>query len=113
VAYLRAQDRHQALKYSAVGIMVTAVIGFLLFLPVVQGVAQNKIASATMQVVVGEVVSALLRGYAVQSLLLFFIGLILFAVNHHNVTQSDQAAASPFTEPAAQQPPAATDEASS
>jgi hypothetical protein len=90
LAYLRAQDQRQALKYSGVGIMATAVIGFLLFAPVVQGVAQNNIANATMQVVVGEVVSSLLRGYAVQSLLIFFIGLILFIANHHSAAQRDQ-----------------------
>jgi hypothetical protein len=104
VAYMRAQDQHEALKYSGGGIMVTAVIGFLLFVPVVQGVAQNNIAEPTMQVVVGEVVSALLRGYAVQSLLLFFIGLIVLAVNHHLATKAEQAQVSPETETATQKP---------
>jgi hypothetical protein len=104
---LRAQDQHKALKYSSIGIMVTAVLGVLLLAPVVQGVAQNNIANPTMQVVVAEVVSALLRGYAGQSLLIFFIGLILFVFNHLNVTKSDQAEGSSEAEAAAQQPPAA------
>jgi hypothetical protein len=82
--------------------MATAVIGFLLFVPVVNGIAQNNIANPTMSIVVGEVLSALVRGYAVQSLLLFFIGLILLAVNHYNATQSDQAEATPAPEAAPQ-----------
>jgi hypothetical protein len=102
VAYARAQDQHQALQYTSIGIMATAVIGFLLFVPVVNGIAQNNIANPTMSIVVGEVLSALVRGYAVQSLLLFFIGLILLAVNHYNATQSDQAEATPAPEAAPQ-----------
>jgi hypothetical protein len=102
VANIGAQDRHQALQYTSIGIMATAVIGFLLFVPLVSGVAQNNIANPTMRIVVGEVVSALLRGYAVLSLLTFFIGLILLAVNHHVNAQSDQAEASPAPEAAAQ-----------
>jgi hypothetical protein len=104
LAYMRAEDQHEALKYSGWGIMITAVLGFLLFTPVVQGTAQNNITNATMQVVVGEVVSSLLRGYAVQSLLLFFIGLILLVANHYMVTQADKAQASPQTDTATEQP---------
>ena len=90
VANIGAQDRHQALQYTSIGIMATAVIGFLLFVPVVIGVAQNNIANPTMRIVVSEVLSALLRGYAVQSLLIFFIGLILLAVNHARATPSEE-----------------------
>jgi hypothetical protein len=110
VAYSRAEDQHQALQETSIGIMATAVIGFLLFVPVVSGVAQNNIANPTMGIVVGEVVSALLRGYAVQSLLLFFIGLILLVVNHYRGSQNDQAEAAsaaqatPVAEAAPQQP---------
>lgn len=104
VAYIRAQDQHKALKYSGAGIMVTAAIGFLLFVPVVQGTAQHNIADPTMQVVVGEAVSALLRGYAVQSLLLFFIGLIVLVANHFRVTEAEQVQAASETETATQQP---------
>lgn len=81
-SYLRAQNQHGALKYIGVGIMATAVLGFLLLAPVVQGVAQNNITNPTMQIVVGEVVSVLVRAYAVQSLLLFSIGVIVLFVNH-------------------------------
>jgi hypothetical protein len=92
VASVQAQDRHEALKYVGVGIMVTAVLAFLLFVPVVQNTAQNNIANPTMQVVVGQVVSVLLRGFAVQSLLLFFIGVAVIIFNHAKATQQDEPA---------------------
>jgi len=94
VAYKRAADQYKALKYSSVGIMLTSVLGALILLPVVQGVAQNNITDPTMQVVVGEVVSALMVGFAVQSLLLFFIGLVLFIINHSKAKKDEQAPAS-------------------
>jgi hypothetical protein len=89
VAYTRAKDQHEALKYVGVGIMITAALAFLLFVPVVQNTAQNNIANPTMQVVVGQVVSVLLRGFAVQSLLLFFIGVTVILVNHAQASQQD------------------------
>ncbi|UCG26310.1 MAG: hypothetical protein JSW55_10115 [Chloroflexota bacterium] len=104
VAYSRAQDQHQALQFTSIGIMATAGLGFLLVVPIVTGTAQNNIANPSMRIVVGEVLSALLRGYAVQSLLLFFIGLILLAVNHYRTTQSEQAEATQDTEAASRQP---------
>lgn len=102
VANIGAQDRHQALQYTSIGIMATAVIGFLLFVPLVNGVAQYNIVNPTMRIVIGEVVSALLRGYAVLSLFLFFIGLILLVVNHYRDSQSGQTEATQTTEAAPQ-----------
>jgi hypothetical protein len=98
VAAVQAQDRHQAIKYTGIGIMVTGGLSFLLFAPVVQGAAQNNITDPTMQAVVGAVVSVLVRAFAVQSLLVFFIGLIVIAVNHAQAQPAGQdqpAAASP------------------
>jgi hypothetical protein len=92
-AYKKAADQYEALKYSSVGIMITAVLAALLFIPVVQGVAQNNITDPIMQIVAGEVVSSLTIGFAVQSLLLFFIGLILFVFNHSKAKQGEQAQA--------------------
>jgi nicotinamide riboside transporter PnuC len=94
VACVRAQDRHEALKYTGVGIMITAVLSFLLFAPAVQAVAQNNIANPTMQIVVGQVVSALMRRFAIQSLLLVFIGLIVIVVNHAQAKQAEPTPAS-------------------
>ena len=95
VTYLRAEDQHEALKYTGWGIMITAVLAFMLFVPVIQGVAQNNIADPVMAAVVGAVVSALARGYAVQSLLIFLIGLVVLIVDHHRNRQAEQASASP------------------
>jgi hypothetical protein len=107
-----AQDRHEALKYVGVGIMATAVLAFLLFAPVVQNTAQNNIANPTMQIVVGEVVSVLLRGFAIQSLLLFFIGLTVVLVNHATANQQDAPApASPAKAEQDDQAPAGSDDA--
>jgi len=104
VANMRAEDQHKALQETSIGIMATAAIGFLLAVPLVNGIAQNNVANPTMGIVVSEVLSSLVRGYAVQSLLLFFIGLILLLVNHHRSTSSDQAEADPEPEVAPQQP---------
>ena len=82
VAYIRSRDQHKTLTYIGVGIMATAVLGFLLLSPLVQALAQNNIANPTMQIVVGEVVSALIRGFAILSLLVFSIGGIVLLVNH-------------------------------
>jgi hypothetical protein len=71
--------------------MITAVLAFLLFVPVIQGVAQNNIADPIMAAVVDGVVSALTRGYAVQTLLIFVIGLIVLVVDHFRSQQADQA----------------------
>lgn len=98
-SYIRAQNQHSALKYIGVGIMTTAVLGFLLLAPVVQAVAQNNITNPTMQIVVGEVVSVLVQAYAVQSLLVFSIGAIVLIVNHVKVDQ-DAPAAETETAPA-------------
>ena len=92
-AHKRAEDAYEALKISSMGIMITAVLAAVLFMPVVQGAAQNNISDPTMQIVVGEVVSSLTLGYAVLCLLLFFIGLILFVYNHSKAHKSKQAQA--------------------
>ena len=94
VAYLRAEDQHEALKYTGWGIIITSVLAFLLFVPVIQGVAQNNIVDPIMATVVGQVVSALARGYAVQTLLIFMIGLIVLLVDHFRSQQDEQAPAS-------------------
>jgi hypothetical protein len=96
VAAMQAQNRYAALKYTGVGIMFTAGLTFLLFAPVLQAVAQNNIANPTMQIVVGQVVSALMRRFAIQSLLLLFIGGGVLVFNHTQAKQDEPApAASP------------------
>jgi hypothetical protein len=92
-SYLRAQDQHRALEYIGVGIMATAVLGFLVLAPVLQAVAQNNIANPSMQIVVGAVVSVLLRSFAIQSLLVFSIGGIVLIFNHARANQQSPASA--------------------
>jgi hypothetical protein len=92
-SYLRAQNQHSALKYIGVGIMTTAVLGFLLVAPVVQAVAQNNIANPTMQIVVGAVVSVLVRSFVIQSLLVFSIGGVVLIYNRTKAKQQAPASA--------------------
>lgn len=96
-SYLRAQDQHNALKYIGVGIMGTAVLGFLLLAPLLQMVTQNNIASPTMEIVVGTVVSVLLRSFMIQSLLVFSIGGIVLIYNHTKANQQAPTSAGPAT----------------
>jgi hypothetical protein len=109
LSYMRSQDQHRTLTYIGVGIMVTAVLGFLLLSPLVQGVAQNNIANPTMQIVVGEVVSALLRGFAILSLLVFSIGGIVLIVNHVKTGNDAPAAPAEAASPAPAVQPAQDD----
>ena len=113
VAAMQAQDRHAALKYVGIGIITTAILSFLLFAPLVQGTAQNNLTNPTMQAVVGSVVTVLIRSFAVQSLLLLFIGVIVLVVNHAQAQpaeQSQAASASSAKAPPADPAPAASSE---
>jgi hypothetical protein len=91
------------------------VLSFLLFAPLVQGTAQNNITDPTMQAVVGAVITVLIRSFAVQSLLLLFIGVIVLVVNHAQVQPAEQSQAAPATsakaKPAAWAPAASPDNA--
>jgi hypothetical protein len=95
VAYMQAWNRHAALRYIGVGIMVAAGLSFLLFAPSVQAVAQNNITNPTMRIVVDQVVSVLIRRFAFQSLLLLFIGLIALVFNHYRAQQDEPVETSP------------------
>jgi hypothetical protein len=92
VAAMRAQDRHEALKYTGVGVSVTAVLGILLFVPAAQALAQKGLTDTpVIQVVVGEVVSVFSRSFAIQSLLLLVIGVVVLVVNHFQAKKDPQA----------------------
>lgn len=80
--YMKAEDKHGAAKYIGIGIMVTAVLGFMLFVPLMQGVASNNIVDPVMHAVVGAVISVFAQSYAIMSLLVFLIGLIVLLFNH-------------------------------
>ena len=97
VSYLQAQNQHRVLNYIGVGIMITAVLGFLLHSPVVNAVAKNNIIDPTMQIVVGEVVSVLVRSFAIQSLLVFGVGAIVLVYNYIKANQQASASAGAAT----------------
>ena len=101
-ASVGSQDLQKALKYIGVGIMAAAVLGFLIFTPLVQAVAQNNLTDPTMQTVVGAVLSALLRGYMLISLLVFSVGVIVLVINHTRSSQEDAAPAADSPESEAQ-----------
>ena len=93
VAYVKAADKHGAAQYIGIGIMITSVLGFMLFAPAVQSVAQGKIIDPVMQIVVGSVVSEFTQSFAITSLLVFLIGLIVVMVNHSKAKKDEQAQA--------------------
>ncbi len=92
---LRALDVHRARLYVGAGVMITAILVYVLLAPVAQGFAQQGTTSPAMQVVVGAIVSALVRSFAVQSVILFLIGLGVVVVNHFVAAPDGSTAGSP------------------
>jgi hypothetical protein len=105
VAYFRAEDRKSALTTAGAGVLITGLL-VLLLIPALQAPVQNSITNPAMQAVIGEVLSALTRGLAIQSILLGFIGAILIVASHFAYKEDEQAQASPAPV-APEQPPAA------
>jgi hypothetical protein len=93
LAYLKAASRKSALTTIGIGVLITGILELLL-IPAIQAPVQNGVANAVMQTVVGEVLSALTRGLAIQSLLLGFIGVILIIASHY-VSRDNAPPASP------------------
>jgi hypothetical protein len=73
---------------------------------------QNNITDPAMRTVVGEVLTVLTRGLAIQCLLLIFIGVIAIVASHYLFKEDDQAQASPAA-PAQQSPNAAAGQSES
>jgi hypothetical protein len=94
VAYLRAQNQPDALKYIGVGVVVTGGLELLL-IPALHAPVQNNIIDPVMRTVVGEVLSVLTRGLAIQCLLLIFIGVVAIVVSHNLAKKDVQVQASP------------------
>jgi hypothetical protein len=113
VAYLRAASQKRAMTSIGIGVLVTGVL-CLLLVPAVRAPAQNAVTNPAMQAVVAEVLRAITRGLAIQSLLLGFVGVILIVAGHTVHKEDGQAAASaaaPTQPPATpDQPPAAPDQ---
>ena len=106
LAYMKAAAQKGAMTTIGIGVLVTGALSLLL-VPAVRAPAQNAVTNPAMQTVVGEVLKALTRGLAIQSLLLGFIGVILIVASHTVHKEDGQAAASPA---APAQPAAAPDQ---
>jgi hypothetical protein len=104
---LRAAAQKSALTTVGIGVLVTGILSLLL-VPVMQSPIQSSITDPTMQAVVGAVLSTLMRGLAIQSILLGSVGVILVISSHMAHKEDGQAAASAA---APTQPPAAPDQA--
>ena len=102
-AYLKAAGQKHALTTIGIGVLITGILALLL-IPALHAPVQNSIPNPVMRTVVGEVLSALTRGLAIQSILLGLIGVVLIVASH-KVHQDEQAPASPA--------PAASDQPSS
>ena len=94
LAYMKAAAQKSAMTTIGIGVLVTGVVSLLL-VPAVRAPAQNAVTNPAMQTIVGEVLKALTRGLAIQSLLLGFIGVILIVASHTVHKEDGQAAASP------------------
>jgi hypothetical protein len=93
VAYFRAEDRKSALTTVGIGVLITGLL-VLFLVPALQAPVRNNIADPAMRTVVGEVLSALTRGLAIQSMLLGFIGAILIVASHFAYQENEPAQAS-------------------
>ena len=107
LAYLKAAAQKSAMSTIGIGVLVTGVVSLLL-VPAVRAPAQNAVTNPAMQTVVAEVLRAVTRGLAIQSLLLGFIGIVLIVASHSVHKEDAQAAASPAApaQPPAHQPAA-------
>lgn len=102
-AYLKAAKQKHALTTIGIGVLITGIL-VLLLIPALHAPVQNSITDPVMRMVVGEVLSALTRGLAIQCILLGLIGVVLIVASH-KVHKDEQAPASPA--------PAASDQPSS
>jgi hypothetical protein len=94
VAYIRAEDRKSALMTIGIGVLITGIL-VLLLIPALKAPVQNGITNPAMQLVIGEVLSTLTRGLAVQCLLLAFAGVILILASHFAHKEDGPAQPSP------------------
>ena len=113
LSYLKAAAQKSAMSTIGIGVLVTGVVSLLL-VPAVRAPAQNAVTNPAMQTVVAEVLRAVTRGLAIQSLVLGFIGIVLIVASHAGHKEDAQATASPAApvqpEAAPVQPPAAPDQ---
>ncbi len=109
-AYLKAKAQKSAMSTIGIGVLVTGVVSLVL-VPAVRAPVQNAVMDPIMQTVVAEVLRAVTRGLAIQSLILAFIGIVLIVASHSVHKEDGQApaaAAAPAQAPAAPDQPPAT-----
>jgi len=93
VAYIRAKNRKSALTTVGIGVLITGIL-VLLLIPALKAPVQNGITNPAMQMVIGEVLSALTQGLTVQCLLLAFAGVILIFASRFAYKEDESAQAS-------------------
>ncbi len=79
-AYLGTADRRRTLAYIGIGVFIIGILSLLLS-PALTAPVQNNVTNPSMRVVLGQVLSTLLWGLTVQSLILIAIGVVLFVVS--------------------------------
>jgi hypothetical protein len=109
LAYLKAAAQKSAMSTIGIGILVTGVLSLLL-VPAVRAPAQNAVTDPAMQTVVAEVLRAVTRGLAIQSLILGFIGIVLIVASHTAGKEGGQEAAADQAQAAPDQAAAAPDQ---
>lgn len=81
-------NRAKSMVYTGAGIAITG--GFmLLFVPAIRSASTGAITTSIGRIVVGEVVDTLLRGYAIQDVLLIVVGIALYIEGRRRLTNSE------------------------
>ena len=81
-------NRAKSMVYVGTGI---AIIGglMLLFVPAIRSASTGAITTSMGRIVVGEVVDTLLRGYAIQNVLLIIVGIVLIIEGRRRLANSE------------------------
>jgi hypothetical protein len=90
LAYWRAQSRRDAALFIGLGVVITGFIA-LLFIPAIQLAVENNVANASVQVIVGEVMSVFTRDLFVQTVILIVIGLVILVTSRFVVNGNREA----------------------
>jgi len=82
VAYLKAKEQKSSLMTIGTGILITSIL-VLMLIPALRAPVQNSISNYTTQVVVREVLTTLMQGLVIQSIVLGLIGVILMVASQY------------------------------
>jgi hypothetical protein len=81
-------NRAKSMVYTGAGIAITGGL-MLLFVPAIRSASTGAITTSIGRIVVGEVVDTLLRGYAIQDVLLIVVGIALYIEGRRRLTNSE------------------------